>query len=160
MPSATIRPSFDPGAGGDLTTVPVLVVDDNPADVLLLAKAFAVHDVKARVFVAADGAEAIFLVHQIDASRISCPELIVLDLNLPKNSGFEVLDQIRSSQKCRETPVVVFSSSDDPNDRMKAAEHGASRYLTKPFHLAAFIETGKYMKSLLPKDTSRTGHLA
>lgn len=127
----------------------ILLVEDNPADVFLIREALASNEVKAEIFVARDGEEAIRALEQIDEGRISCPDLIVIDLNLPRRSGFEVLARVRSSWKCGEKPAVILSSSTAASDREQAARLGASSYIRKPSSLKEFLSIGGRLKTLL-----------
>jgi CheY-like chemotaxis protein len=127
----------------------IMLVEDNPADVTLLSEALASNDVEATFFVAHDGDEGIRIIDAIDESHIPCPDLIVLDLNLPRKSGFEVLERVRSSLQCNLKPVVVFSSSDRQEDREQARRLGASYYLRKPSTLKDLISIGEVLKKIL-----------
>jgi chemotaxis family two-component system response regulator Rcp1 len=127
----------------------IMLVEDNPADVTLLSEALASNEVDATLFVAHDGDEGIRIIDAIDESRISCPDLIVLDLNLPRKSGFDVLERVRSSRQCNRRPVVVFSSSDAEEDREHAQRLGASYYLRKPSSLKELMLIGELLKKIL-----------
>jgi chemotaxis family two-component system response regulator Rcp1 len=137
--------SIDSGAG----TV-ILLVEDNPADVLLIHQSLTEHGMKPQLFVARDGDEAIKLLEQIDNSVVPCPELVILDINLPKKTGFEVLRSIRASVKCAKVPVAVLTSSNALRDRQQAARLGATVYLVKPNDLTEFLRIGGKLKNLLP----------
>jgi two-component system, chemotaxis family, response regulator Rcp1 len=126
-----------------------LLVEDNPSDVMLIHQALTEHGIKPQIFVAKDGDEAIKLLHQIDESIIPCPDLVILDINLPKKTGFEVLSRIRESLKCAKTPVAVLTSSDALKDRQEAARRGATLYLVKPSSLEEFMKIGEKLKNLL-----------
>lgn len=127
----------------------IMLVEDNPADVTLLSEALASQEVETPLFVAHDGDEGIRILDAIDASCIPCPDLIVLDLNLPRTSGFSVLEHVRSSRKCKHKPVVVFSSSDAEEDRERAWRLGASYYLRKPSTLKELMSIGAVLKQIL-----------
>jgi CheY-like chemotaxis protein len=127
----------------------ILLVEDNPADVVLIYDALTNQGLKAQLFVAKDGAEAIKLLDQIDDSVFPCPELVILDINLPKVPGFEVLSRIRASPRCANIPVAVFTSSDAPSDRQEAARRGATAYLVKPTSLEEFLLVGAELKKML-----------
>jgi chemotaxis family two-component system response regulator Rcp1 len=133
-------------SGGPLV---IMLVEDNPADVTLLSEALASQEVDSRLFVAHDGDEGIRILDAIDESRIPCPDLIVLDLNLPRRSGFSVLEHVRSSRKCNRKPVVVFSSSDAEEDREHARRLGASYYIRKPSTLKELMSIGAVLKKIL-----------
>jgi DNA-binding response OmpR family regulator len=127
----------------------IILVEDNPADVTLLNEALASHEVRMPVFVAHDGDEGIRIIDAIDKSCIPCPDLIVLDLNLPRTSGFAVLERVRASRKCNRKPVVVFSSSDAEEDREEARRLGASFYIRKPSTLQDLMSIGGILKKIL-----------
>ena len=126
-----------------------MLVEDNPADVTLLTEALASHQVETSLFVAHDGDEGIRVLDAIDESDTPCPDLIVLDLNLPRTSGFAVLERVRASRKCNRKPVVVFSSSDAEEDREQARRLGASYYLRKPSTLKDLMSIGEVLKNIL-----------
>jgi CheY-like chemotaxis protein len=128
----------------------IVLVEDNPADVLLLREALASRGVESSLFVASDGDEAIRFIDEIEKTRLRCPDLIILDLNLPRKSGFEVLQKVRSTSRCCETPVVILSSSGAARDREQAAQLGASYYIRKPSTLKDFLAIGAQLKSILP----------
>jgi CheY-like chemotaxis protein len=122
----------------------ILLAEDNPADVYLLREALDTECGKAvNVVVAQDGEEALDFVFQ-RGRFASCevPDLIVLDLNLPKSDGSEVLRCIRESERFARTPVVILTSSDSPRDRAAAERLGANCYITKPSDLDAFLALG------------------
>jgi CheY-like chemotaxis protein len=127
----------------------IMLVEDNPADVTLLSEALACNEVETPLFVAHDGDEGIRILDAIDESHIPCPDLIVLDLNLPRKSGFAVLESVRLSPKCNQKPVVVFSSSDTEEDREQARRLGASFYLRKPSTLKDLMSIGEVLKKIL-----------
>jgi CheY-like chemotaxis protein len=119
------------------------VVEDNPADVNLVREALEEHGIEGEVIVATDGARAIRFIQILDAeAAIDCPMLVILDLNLPKRSGSEVLEYIRKSGRCSATPVVILSSSDAADEMATAARLGANRYLRKPVRLEEFLKLG------------------
>jgi CheY-like chemotaxis protein len=127
----------------------ILLVEDNPADVLLLREALTSHDVRSSLFIANDGDEAIRFLDDIEATQLPCPDLVVLDLNLPRRSGFEVLQKVRCGERCREKPVVILSSSEAARDREQAARLGASCYIHKPSSLKDFMAIGGQLKAIL-----------
>jgi CheY-like chemotaxis protein len=127
-----------------------LMIEDNPADVLLIQQALAEHCMNPQLFVASDGEKAIKLLEQIETAALPCPILIILDINLPKRSGLEVLSRIRASRKCADTPVAILTSSNALRDRQEAAQRGATIYLVKPNNLEEFMRLGGKLKSLLP----------
>jgi DNA-binding response OmpR family regulator len=97
-----------------------------------------------------DGELAINLIAQIDAdTNAKCPCLFVLDLNLPRMSGLDVLACVRRSKKCSKSPVLIISSSDAEKDRRESSALGASAYFTKPSGYAAFLELGAVIRRLV-----------
>jgi chemotaxis family two-component system response regulator Rcp1 len=130
----------------------IMLVDDNPADVLLVREALAWHAVKTRLIVAKDGDEAIRFIDEIDTNVLPCPDLVVLDLNLPKKTGFQVLERVRSSPVCGDMTIVILSSSEAAADRRKAELLGASCYIRKPSNLTDFMMIGEQLKEMLPPE--------
>jgi CheY-like chemotaxis protein len=133
----------------------VLIVEDNPPDLLLVREALREHSVNCEVAVAVDGDEAADAIDQIDAEAMPVPELIILDLNLPKRSGYEVLVHIRDSAQCANQPVIILTSSDAPKDREEAARLGATLYIQKPSNLEDFMKIGAEFKRLLSRTNGR-----
>lgn len=137
----------------------ILVAEDNSGDVSLIRLALAERGVAHEVVVHADGEKAMEFLAEVDGGKCGCPSLVVLDLNLPRINGREVLGRIRRSPACAKIPVVVFSSSDSARDRLEVEGLGASLYLKKPSNLEDFLEVGSLLKRLIEKplhaDSSR-----
>ncbi len=111
----------------------VLVVEDNPNDVAIIKRAMRKSDVKCELYFARDGAEALdFLYQQGDFEDAPRPDLILLDLNLPKIKGLEVLAKIKADEHLRRLPVIVLTISEREEDMVKAYDSGAASYMTKP----------------------------
>jgi chemotaxis family two-component system response regulator Rcp1 len=127
----------------------ILLVEDNPADAGLVREALEEHQTEAELMVLSDGESAINFIEHLDASREACPDLIIVDMNLPKRSGREVLAAIRQSEECRDAQVVILNSSDAEQDRNDASRLGASLYIRKPTRLAEFLDLGAVFKSML-----------
>jgi CheY-like chemotaxis protein len=96
-----------------------------------------------------DGDEAMQFIDAVEGGFMNCPDLIVLDINLPKKSGHEVLGRMRSSGKCAHVPVVVLSSSTALSDMLESKRLGVVRHIQKPTDLEAFLGIGGVLKSLL-----------
>jgi chemotaxis family two-component system response regulator Rcp1 len=112
--------------------IQILLVEDNPADVHLFRQALSEMAAPHRLIVAEDGEDASdYLFRRGAHSAASIPDLVVLDLNLPRKSGFDVLEEIRSDHRLKRTPVVVFTSSGSQPDIDLAYELGANMYLQK-----------------------------
>lgn len=125
------------------------MIEDNPADSGLVREALEEHEVSCDLVILVDGEKAINYIQEFDAGPRNRPDLIIVDLNLPKKSGREVLQSVRLSVKCRAAPVVVLSSSDAERDKAEAARLGADRYIHKPLHLDDFLRLGAVFKAIL-----------
>lgn len=124
--------------------IEILLVEDNPGDVLLIKEALADAKVRNNLHVVKDGVEALTYLHKekqyINALR---PMLILLDLNLPKKDGQEVLKEIKSDENLRRIPVVIMTSSQDEEDVLKAYDLQANCFITKPVNFEQFIKVVK-----------------
>jgi CheY-like chemotaxis protein len=120
--------------------VQILLVEDNPGDVGLVQEAFNEGRLLHNLHVAKDGVEAIrFLRREGQYGDAPSPDLILLDLNLPKKDGREVLDEIKNDPTLMEIPVIVLTTSDDEADVHRAYHLHANCYLTKPVDMEDFI---------------------
>jgi CheY-like chemotaxis protein len=119
--------------------ISVLLVDDDPGDVLLVREAFDDHKVGNLLSVVSDGVEALEYVRAQgsygDANR---PDLVLLDLNLPRKSGIEVLEEIKSDPELSTIPVVVLTTSEAEEDIVRAYKLHANAYITKPVDFEQF----------------------
>lgn len=122
-------------------TAEVLLVEDNPADVRLTMEALKECKIINRLNVVADGVEALDFLHRhgryADAPR---PDLILLDLNLPRKDGREVLAEIKSDERLRLIPTVVLTTSSADEDLLRAYGLHANCYVTKPVDFGQFIQ--------------------
>jgi chemotaxis family two-component system response regulator Rcp1 len=120
----------------------LLLVDDNPADVVLAREALAGSPYPCRVHSVVDGEEAIaFLRHQGPYVDVDRPDLVILDLNLPKKDGPTVLAEMRADPDLRDLPVVVFTTSRWSRDIARSYELGANCYVSKPVSLGEYFST-------------------
>jgi chemotaxis family two-component system response regulator Rcp1 len=120
--------------------VEVLLVEDNPGDVRLTREALKEGTVRNNLHVARDGVEALaFLRRQGEHAGVPRPDLILLDLNLPRKDGREVLTEIKEDASLRQIPVVVLTSSQAEEDIRRAYDLHANCYITKPVDLDRFI---------------------
>lgn len=127
----------------------ILLAEDNPADVYLIREALREHGVSDSVRVAADGREVLRLLCPLDSESGGVPfDLIILDLNLPRHDGIEILERMRESNLAA-IPVVILTSSDSPRDQRNANDLGATCYLRKPSSLDQFLALGAVLKSLM-----------
>jgi CheY-like chemotaxis protein len=120
-------------------TIEVLLVEDSPADARLTQEVLKGGDVRNHLTVVTDGVDGLAYLRREgrfgDAPR---PDVVLLDLNLPKMDGWEVLARIRTDPALRGIPVIVLSASGSERDRARAATEGADSYLRKPMDLEAF----------------------
>jgi CheY-like chemotaxis protein len=120
----------------------VLLVDDNAADVFLASEALRMNSDSCHVSNVGDGEEALaFLRHERRYAGAVRPDLVILDLNLPKKSGEAVLAEVRMDPNLRKIPVVIFSASRSNRDMVRSYELGANCYLSKPGNLSEFVST-------------------
>jgi two-component system response regulator len=126
------------GKGNRLTYQTILLVEDNPDDEALTLRAFKKNNVPNTVIVAHDGAEAIELLFPEASDRMTHPGLILLDLNLPKIAGLEVLRRVRADERTRVIPVVVLTSSAQPEDIFSSYDRGANAFVRKPVDFSEF----------------------
>jgi two-component system, chemotaxis family, response regulator Rcp1 len=127
--------------GMDAAPFEVLLVEDSPGDVRLTREAFKDAKVHINLNVASDGAEAMdFLNRKGKHSDVPRPDLILLDLNLPKKDGREVLDEIKQSPVLKSIPVVILTTSASDEDILRSYRLHANCYITKPVGLDGFLE--------------------
>lgn len=127
----------------DATKV-ILLVEDNPDDEALTLRAFAKNNIGNRIVVVRDGAEALdwlFKRDQHEGRSDPDPQLILLDLKLPKVDGLEVLRQIREDVRTKLLPVVIPTSSKEESDLLRGYELRANSYIRKPVDFARFVES-------------------
>jgi CheY-like chemotaxis protein len=118
----------------------VLLVDDNPADSDLVREVLARNRCPSHVHTVIDGLEAIAFLHrQGKYGAETIPDLVVLDLNLPRKDGRAVLAEIKADPVLRATPIVIFSSSEARQDVVRSYELGANSYVNKPGNLEDFV---------------------
>jgi two-component system response regulator len=124
----------------------ILLVEDNPDDVALTLRALKKNQILNRVIVARDGSEALdFLFGTEDSPPVDLPEFILLDINMPKMNGLEVLAKIRADARTRLLPVVVLTTSDEDRDRIDSYHLGANSYISKPVEFEEFNTVVKHL---------------
>ena len=125
-------------------------MEDNPTDVFLVKEAISAHKLNIELHLIEDGEQAIQFIAAIDANpQAQCPQLFLLDLNLPKKSGAEVLEHIRRSKRCAKSLVLIITSSDAQNDREKSTALGATAYFRKPSGYESYLKLGEVIQQLL-----------
>ncbi len=129
-------------------TLQVLLIEDNPGDVRLLEEAFRELDANIQMQVAKDGAEGLDIVFQTPQPKRNWrPDLILLDLNLPKVNGHDVLASIKNNPQTCRIPVIILTSSRAESDIRRAYDSHANAYLKKPSTLDGLISAAQQIKS-------------
>ncbi len=127
--------------------VKILLVEDNLGDATLTLEAFKELRTPVELTRVKDGEDAItYLKKEGDYARVSSPDLILLDLNMPKKTGLEVLDEIKNDPRTKEIPVLILSCSKADTDILKAYEAKANFYIVKPPDLFKFYEAIKFVE--------------
>lgn len=125
---------------GERRVVEILIVEDNPGDVRLTREALAESKLRNRLWVAEDGVEALAFLRREGSHRNAPePDLILLDLNLPKKSGREVLAAVKADTRLKHIPVVVLTSSAAEEDVLRAYDLHANCYVVKPVDLKGLV---------------------
>ncbi|MGA2131775.1 MAG: response regulator [Bryobacteraceae bacterium] len=132
----------------------ILLAEDNPADVYLIREALREHGVDCALRIATDGQQVLRLLSGEGSASSPLPSLIILDLNLPRHDGIEILQRLRETSEMRAVPVVVLTSSDSPRDRLAASQLGVTRFLRKPSNLEQFLSLGLVFKELLQQTSA------
>jgi two-component system response regulator len=127
----------------------ILLVEDNPYDVELTLRAFAQSKIKNEIVVVHDGKEALDYLFGTGAyagrDLKNAPEVVLLDLKLPKVDGHEVLRRIRADARTRRLPVVVLTSSSEEQDVIQSYDLGANSFMRKPVDFAQFVEAVNHL---------------
>lgn len=130
--------------GGGSRTVEILLVEDNPGDVRLTSEGLREGKISNNLSVVGDGIDAIaFLRREGQFANAPRPDLILLDLNLPRKDGREVLAEIKADEDLRRIPVVVLTTSSAEQDIVRTYDLAANCYVTKPLDFEAFVEMVK-----------------
>jgi CheY-like chemotaxis protein len=125
----------------EVKPIEVLLVEDDPGDVVLITEAFEHNKVNNRLQVVADGVEALqYLRCEAPFEQCTTPDLILLDLNLPRKDGREVLAEVKADERLRRIPVVVLTTSKAEEDVLRSYDLHANAYVTKPVDFDRFID--------------------
>ena len=120
--------------------IDVLLVEDDPGDVLMTREAFEQHRIRNKLHVVSDGEQAIEFLHRAgDFGSARRPGLILLDLNLPRRNGLEVLAEVKSDSELMPIPVVILTTSDAHEDILRSYSLHANAYITKPIYFDRFM---------------------
>lgn len=126
----------------------ILLVDDSPTDAAILVAAFEGIGYEGNIQVAQNGIEAIDILCNIaDSEEEAWPSLILLDLNLPRKNGLDVLEDIKTNPHWKSIPTVIFSSSSSPNDVSSSYQRHANAYISKPRELAQYELIAQQLQS-------------
>lgn len=122
--------------------IEILLIEDNEGDILLTREALADHGITNRLNVIKDGEEAInHLTETARTNRDKLPDLILLDINLPKFSGHEILEKLNSTPELKEIPVFMLTTSSSESDITRSKSLNAAGYIVKPLNVATFLSS-------------------
>jgi CheY-like chemotaxis protein len=125
----------------NLAVVDVLLVEDDPGDVVLIKEAFEYNKVHNTLHIVSDGVEALEFLHRRGQYEgAPRPDLVLLDLNLPRKDGREVLEEVKADRDLRTIPVVVLTTSEAEEDILRSYDLHANAYVTKPVDFDRIIE--------------------
>lgn len=128
----------------------IILVEDAEPDVLLVREALEQSGLNFELLVFDDGEQGVAFVESMDRdASLARPHLFLLDLNLPKKTGGQILERVRQSPRCGHLPVVILTSSDSQRDKAQAADLRATGYFRKPSRLDEFMKLGPYVRDLL-----------
>ena len=136
----------DQGEPGRSSRRAVLLVEDNPTDAFVIQGVVASYNPNLAIHVARDGHDALAYLEKVADEEGARPVLVLLDLNLPKVRGIEVLRQLRGGERYRGVPVIVITSSSEDADRKEAQRLGADDYFQKPADLAAYMALAEVIR--------------
>jgi len=132
-----------------MRTPVILLVEDNPNDIELTLRAFEKSNITKEIVVARDGEQAIHYLHSTgphaDRDPTGMPDVVLLDMKLPKIDGLGVLRRMRADERTRRLPVVVLTSSKEEKDVMASYDLGANSFVRKPVDFAQFVEAARYL---------------
>ncbi len=137
--------------GVDAPPIDILVIEDNETDVKITLRAFNRAKLKNNIYVVNDGDEAFEFIHNEgryqDGKKFPKPDLVLLDINLPKMDGFQLLEKFKKDPQSKAIPVIALTSSKRQEDIVKSYDHGAAGYIQKPVdyeEFARMIDTFNY----------------
>src|SRR5579862_2685847 len=154
----------DPGARGTVMSegrYHIVLVEDAEPDVLLVREALEQSGLEFELQVLDDGEQGVDFIDTIDRDlSVLRPHLFLLDLNLPKKTGGQILERVRQSPTCGHIPVVILTSSDSQKDKAQASFLNATGYFRKPSRLDEFMKLGPYVRDLLTGQVEANGSAA
>ena len=135
-----------------MRTLRILLAEDNRGDMLLVQESLREHQIMHDLHIVRNGQEALDYIGRIGKTgEVPCPDLILLDINLPKGDGSTVLGEIRRRPESAHVPVIVVTSSDSPKDKERMSRLGISYYFRKPTVYEEFIQLGGIVKQVLER---------
>jgi CheY-like chemotaxis protein len=132
----------------------IVLVEDNGGDVFLVRTALQLHGLAHELQVLRDGEEALRFVDAVE-TEAQAPDLVLLDLNLPKRNGDDILKRLRSTIHGRNIPVIIMTSSDSRTDRERLAALGANAYFRKPISFDDFVRLGDVIEQVMSAPSQR-----
>ena len=132
----------------------ILMIEDNPGDVELFRFALEHAKLNCELIVISDGGEALALIEEDSSPTREMPDLVLLDLNLPKVGGREILTAMRSGTAFVSVPVVIFTSSSSRREREELEPLRVARHITKPSDLDEFLKIGAVVREVLEEHTN------
>jgi chemotaxis family two-component system response regulator Rcp1 len=130
----------------------ILIAEDSKSDVFLIREALRKSGIDAQIHVVDDGEKTILFFAQADADPAApCPDLILLDINMPRYKGGDILRRLRASFRCSGALVLIVTSSDSPRDREEMNALGANAYFRKPSEFSEFMKLGPVVGELLAR---------
>lgn len=136
--------------GAIKSAIKIVLAEDNPGDVLLVREALASHGFEFELVVHEDGEGMMKFIELLDFDHVELlPDVVLLDLNLPRVDGEQILRRIRASGKFAQIPVIIVTSSDSPQDREMTARFAKTYYFRKPADFDEFLALGRVVKSAI-----------
>lgn len=126
----------------NIRPVKILLIEDNPGDVELVRIGFEEARVANELEVISDGQEGLDFIRR----KVNLPDVILLDINLPKVDGFEILKAIRAQEETKEIPVIILTSSEAEQDVLKSYQYAANSYVSKPVDFDKFLDAVKSLE--------------
>jgi CheY-like chemotaxis protein len=131
-----------------MTPINILLVEDNEGDILLTVEALEEGKITNRIDIVRDGKQAInFLSKKAPYAEVAIPQLVLLDINLPKKNGYEVLQFIKSNDNIKHLPVIMLTTSSSEKDIIESYKSYANCYITKPVEVKDFMNAVASIKS-------------
>jgi chemotaxis family two-component system response regulator Rcp1 len=136
----------------------IVIAEDNPADIQTVRKSLRKHEIDCELFVMTDGKQVFDFIKKTDSDhKLPTPDLALLDMDLPIHNGYELLKQIRGSERCGLIPVIIMTGSSCADDKAAAKRFAAGHYFEKPTDFDAFMKIGEVIKKTLQEKSESNG---